>query len=223
MRRRALGLAGLAAALAFAGPVIAAGEAADKAAADALIAQARGQAFLTNESDDRLAVVRHSRSGFRCLFDPDDPLNAVAVLPATPETPLGDAVACTSRDGDILITLSATRLAHRPTLEAAVAMAVSSLQRDLGDLQPYHGSGFMISGRPSDTPIITERFTGHAGDRATHAIIAVSMVGDWILEARAMTPSDDPSAVGGADLLANTELFDEISAVTQAQSAHPAP
>jgi hypothetical protein len=223
MRRVAVGLAGLASAFALAGPAAAADEAENRAAADALIAKAHGEAFLTNGSDDKLSVVRHTRSGLRCLFDPGDSANAVAILPATPESPLGDAVACTSRDRDILITLSATRLAHRPTSDAAVAMAVSALQQELGDLQPYHGSGFTIAGRPSDAPIVTERYTGHADGKATHAVIAVSVVGDWVLEARAITPADDPQAIGGADLLADTELFDEISAVSQAQPAHPAP
>jgi hypothetical protein len=223
MLRAALNLAGLASVLLAAGPALAADEPTNKAAADALIASAHAQTLFTNQSDDKLAVIRHTRSGFRCLFDPGDSANALAVLPATPETPLGDAVACTSRDQDILVTLSATRLAHRPTSEAAVDLAVSSLKQELGDLQPYHGSGFMIAGRPSDAPIITERYTGHAGGKATHAIIAVSVVGDWVLEARAITPADDPQGVSAADLLANVELFDEISAVSQAQSAHPAP
>lgn len=164
-----------------------------RAEGDRLLAATGAADLFVNESEagPGAILLRHKASGFRCVLNPGEPLNAVRINPGSPR---GDDVACTSRTITDVRTMYYTR--SRLTADQEVdlaALAITARYPEIREVDVTDRQSMFAL--PTDKPLPTPLTRGF-GSRDGYEQVTVGVVDGWAVKFRFSTPPNSSRLAG---------------------------
>lgn len=162
--------------------------------ADELIAAADAAGVFANKTDSEVAQVEHIPSGMVCLLG-DDPATRLHIFPTMSSgIPRGDDVACITREGDIDISVYATRYPGGMDTRSIVTNAVGGIRQRWPDAVPYDGQIATASMEGVAAPE-TAAFKLDINGSQMLTMVIGSQMDDWSIKVRITGPYDEAAAV----------------------------
>ncbi|MGQ0532344.1 MAG: hypothetical protein ACT4OF_06590 [Caulobacteraceae bacterium] len=159
-----------------------------------LIAQSNADGVFEPLPAEQIIVVRHSRSGLVCRFDPTH-ANRLLLFP---QAVRGEDVACDSEGEGQAIRLYATRYAFETTLEQQLQGAVLAVQQLHPDLRAYSPATEIAADALPPHRTAHFFFNGRNGARL-YSRVSVAVVRGWVIKLRYTTVAPDADAAQRAE------------------------
>jgi hypothetical protein len=163
----------------------------DISAAQAIVHAANAEGVFTPLPGEHRIVVRHTRSGLTCRFEPTWS-NRIVIFA---EAARGEDVACESSFGQRVIRLYATRYAFHTTLDEQFSGAVAALQQRSPQARPLQAAAQITTTPPSQSA----HFLIPAPSGQTYSRVSVAMNDDWVIVMRYIAPAPDADAAHRAE------------------------
>ena len=162
--------------------------------ADELIAAAEAVGVFANKTDSAVPQVEHLPSGMRCLLG-DDPATRLHIFPIMGSgVPRGEDVVCITREGDITISVYATRYPGGMDTHSIVANAIGGIRQAWPDAVPYEGQIATLNVEGDAAPQ-SAAFKVDVNGSQMLTMVLGSQIEDWSFKVRITGPYDDAVAV----------------------------